>query len=191
MIPPYPNLHIFANGISNNANFSAGDYRSMMKVSYVIAPLVSLQSLTLRVQVILPLVDAVTNDARITLAFRSFVEWHHLAVAEVHTDTSLERLETALESLSENLRVFEKYSDSNLKFIKMHMLTKYAIDIRSRGTVDNYSTEISERQHIKDAKDPFRSSNHRDAVLQVTTCYRRSHSNALRKRSLMSAALSV
>ncbi|CAE6427749.1 unnamed protein product [Rhizoctonia solani] len=52
---------------------------------------------------------------------------------------------------------------------KLHMAQHYFEWIRRMGTLDGYTTDISERLHIDCVKNPWRATNHVDAMEQMTT----------------------
>lgn len=57
---------------------------------------------------------------------------------------------------------------SDFNFPKFHSLSHYADSIASRGSVDGYNTEHSERLHIDMAKHAYRASNKREYTSQMT-----------------------
>ena len=50
---------------------------------------------------------------------------------------------------------------------KIHALAHYIPRIRTWGTPDNFDTEYTEHQHIKDAKEPYRKTNKIDPIRQM------------------------
>ncbi|KAI8148693.1 hypothetical protein BJV82DRAFT_478208, partial [Fennellomyces sp. T-0311] len=98
----------------------------------------------------------------------SFINFVMLATSKEHTDESLAELDEHLASYYDYSPIFQQYSRSRFTFPKNHMLQKYANDIRSRGTIINYSTTHSEHMHILEAKKPARQTNRRfDSLLQM------------------------
>ncbi|KAG8724800.1 hypothetical protein FRC09_013986 [Ceratobasidium sp. 395] len=67
---------------------------------------------------------------------------------------------------------------------KIHMLSHYVQLIREYGTIDGYSTDISERLHIDYVKVPYRASNKVDPIEQMITLLQRQEAWAMQRKRL-------
>ncbi|KAI0071637.1 hypothetical protein K474DRAFT_1712310 [Panus rudis PR-1116 ss-1] len=105
--------------------------------------------------------------------------------AEVHTDVTLERLREALEAFHANKEVFVRLGiREHFNIPKLHSLLHYLEYIRSRGCLDGFNTELSERLHIDFAKEGFRAGNHHDYVACMIIWLVRQEKIHLRERYL-------
>ncbi|KAG8680503.1 hypothetical protein FRC09_018192 [Ceratobasidium sp. 395] len=67
---------------------------------------------------------------------------------------------------------------------KIHMLSHYVQLIREYGTIDGFSTDISERLHIDYVKVPYRASNKVDPIEQMITWLNRREAWAMQRKRL-------
>ena len=109
-------------------------------------------------------------DDRVIQAVRAVVDFISYARFEVHTETSLEKMDKAWSAIHENKAIFlELGIREHFNIPKFHSLIHYISAIRSHGTLDGYNTESPERLHIDCAKVPFRAGNKRDYTAQMAT----------------------
>jgi hypothetical protein len=98
------------------------------------------------------------------------VDFISYARFEVHTESSLEKMDKAWSVIHKNKSIFlELGIHENFNIPKFHSLIHYVSAICSHGTLDGYNTESSERLHIDFAKIPFRAGNKCDYTVQMTT----------------------
>ncbi|KAG2336453.1 hypothetical protein BDR05DRAFT_978791 [Suillus weaverae] len=106
------------------------------------------------------------SPARLVHATRSLLDFLYLAQFPVHSDSSIDALETALDEFHANKGVFEDLGIcSNFNIPKLHFLQHYAELIKLFGTTDNFNTEATERLHIDFAKDAYAATNPPDPVM--------------------------
>jgi len=67
----------------------------------------------------------------------------------------------------ENVKFYRDVSDSKLKFLKMHLLSKIIAQWREFGSLKNLDTTFFEKSHRKFAKDPFHKTNYQEIFPQV------------------------
>ena len=146
----HPTLRHFKKGISLVSQWTGDEYKNMEKVFLgVIAGAV---------------------DERVIRAVRAVVDFISYARLEVHTETSLEKMDRSWSAIHENKGIFVELGiREHFNIPKFHSLIHYISAIRSHGTLDGYNTESPERLHIDFAKAPFRAGNKRDYTAQMTT----------------------
>ena len=100
--------------------------------------------------------------------FRAFLEFCYIARKNVITETDLSALEGALSSFYANHEIFVT-SGVREEFLlpRQHSLTHYPHLIRLFGAPNGISSSITESQHIRAVKEPWRRSNRHDAVSQM------------------------
>ena len=74
------------------------------------------------------------------------------------------------------------YAESNLNFVKMHLISHFRDHIYQFGNIPMYSTEYVELAHKEQIKDGWRGSNKMDAARQILSSCDRQH--AIRMRLL-------
>jgi hypothetical protein len=104
---------------------------------------------------------------RVVCAVVDFISYAHF---EVHTESSLEKMDKAWSAIHENKSIFlELGIQENFNIPKFHSLIHYVSAIHSHGTLDGYNTKSPEHLHIDFAKVPFRAGNKHDYTVQMTT----------------------
>jgi len=107
-------------------------------------------------------------------AIRAFIEFCYIARREVQDTKSIQELEDALETFHRYRAIFKTTgvrSDFNLP--RQHSLLHYAKLIRAYGAPNGLCSSITESKHIKAIKEPWRRSNHYDALGQMLTTNQR------------------
>ncbi|KAG8682802.1 hypothetical protein FRC09_016518 [Ceratobasidium sp. 395] len=104
-------------------------------------------------------------------------------------DDDLEAMEADLAEFHELKHIFVSQGGLTSEFgwngiPKLHMLSHYVFLIREYGTVDGYSTDISERLHIDRVKTFYRSSNKVDPIEQMVTLLQRQDAWVMQRRKL-------
>ncbi|KAJ7261447.1 hypothetical protein C8J57DRAFT_1232312 [Mycena rebaudengoi] len=122
-------------------------------------------------------VIANTTDPRVQLAVWGIIDFIYYAHFETHLDQSLALLDAAWASFHDNKEVFlileiRTHFDIN----KLHKLKHYLDSIRSRGTLDGFNTENTERLHIDLAKVGYVATNKKAYTNQMTVWLRRQQS---------------
>ncbi|KAJ4484469.1 hypothetical protein C8R41DRAFT_769753 [Lentinula lateritia] len=148
-MPTHPTLRHFKQGISKVTQWTGGEYRSMAKVF--------LGTL------------AGAAEPRVIRAVRALEDFMYYAHFETHCDESLAAMHLAWQTFHAEKSVFvnlkiRKFFNIN----KVHNIKHYVESICSRGTNDNFNTEMSERLHIDLAKAGYRASNRRNFMVQMT-----------------------
>ena len=146
----HPTLRHFKKGISLVSQWTGNEYKNMEKVFLGVI--------------------AGAADGQVIRAVRAVVDFISYARFEVHTETSLEKMDRAWSAIHESKKVFlELGIRENFNIPKFHSLIHYISAVRTHGSLDGYNTESPERLHIDFAKAPFRSGNKRDYTAQMAT----------------------
>src|SRR5271169_6194246 len=140
VIPRFTGLKHFPQGITGLSALTAKDYRQIAKV-------------------ILPIVSDLLPDREPVMTFYHFLQWWHLIGKTSHSEDTIMEAEAELIAFTEHVKVFRPYSKSSFNFPKFHPMSHYTTFIKSRGSLDNFTTEHYEHQHIIDTKEPFRHTN--------------------------------
>jgi hypothetical protein len=102
-------------------------------------------------------------------AAQALLEVCYLARWEQHDTHSLDAMDRAIDTFHQNKHIFIDLGiREHFNFPKLHALEHYVHSIRSFGSADGYSTEISERLHIDFAKRAYLFTNRRDFTAQMT-----------------------
>ena len=91
----------------------------------------------------------------IVKTFYHFLQWWYLITQPSHSEYTIMGAENELAAFAKNVDVFKSYSKMLFNFPKFHSIVHYTSFIRSRGSLNNFTTEHFEHQHILDAKEPF------------------------------------
>jgi hypothetical protein len=148
-------LRHFTKGISHLSRVSGTEHEDMCRI-------------LLGVIAELPVEDR-TTARRVQLAVRAMLDYVHLAQFPEHSEESIEKLESALQSFHDSKEVFVDLGiREHFNLPKLHALRHYPMSMRLFGTADNFNTSYSERLHIDFAKSAYRSTNRKDEYPQMT-----------------------
>ncbi len=148
-LPNHAGARHFKNGISVVSQWTGHEAKEMAKVFYGI------------------LLGAV--DSGVAAAAKAILDFMTYARLQVHTTTTLQAMQQALEDFHRHKEVFiEKGIRDQFDIPKVHSLLHYIEKIRWLGTTDGFNTEATERLHIDLAKEAYRASNKRDYHAQMT-----------------------
>ncbi|KAJ7159504.1 hypothetical protein C8R46DRAFT_906545 [Mycena filopes] len=150
-MPTHPSLRHFKKGISLTTQWTGKERKNMEKVFLGV------------------LADA--TDAVVLRAVRGILDFIHYAHFETHCDESLLRLDAAWLAFHENKHGFKSREHFNIS--KIHKLKHYVDSIRSRGTVDGFNSEGTERLHIDLAKVAYNATNKKAYTRQMTVWLQR------------------
>ncbi|KAJ8468795.1 hypothetical protein ONZ45_g17114 [Pleurotus djamor] len=154
-MPPNHNIRLFLKGITTLSRVTGQEHDQMCRI---------LLGLVLD----LPLPNGFSN-VRLIRAVRAVLDFLCLAQYPVHSARTLELLEEALASFHANKEVFIDLGiRESFNIPKLHFAQHYVRFIRLYGTLDNFSTEYTERLHIDLAKDAYEATNHKDEFRQMT-----------------------
>ncbi|KAF8334796.1 hypothetical protein F5887DRAFT_1063466 [Amanita rubescens] len=105
----------------------------------------------------------------IVRTFRTFLKFCYIARQEYITEEALSKLEDALARFHENRIIFETSGvrPDGISLPRQHALVHYPSLIRAFGAPNGLSTSITECQHIRSVKEPWRRSNHNNTLGQV------------------------
>ncbi|KAJ3725300.1 hypothetical protein C8R42DRAFT_575845, partial [Lentinula raphanica] len=148
-MPTHPTLRHFKKGISGVKQWTGGEYRSMAKV----------------------FLGAVADAAEpgVVRAVRALEDFMYYAHFETHCDETLQAMHAAWETFHAEKSIFlDLEIRKHFNISKIHNIKHYIESICSRGTTDNFNSEISERLHIDLAKAGYRASNKRNFMVQMT-----------------------
>ena len=76
------------------------------------------------------------------------------------------------------------HSESNFRFVRMHLISYFRDHIYMFGNIPRYSTEYGELAHKEQIKDGWRRSNKIGAAPQILGSYSRQHAIRLRLLNL-------
>ncbi|KAI0038015.1 hypothetical protein FA95DRAFT_1449770, partial [Auriscalpium vulgare] len=154
-LPRNHNTRWFSSGISHLSRVSGQEHKDICRI-------------ILGLVVDLPLPDG-QSPVRLVRALRALLDFLYLAQYPSHSDDTLKYLTSALQRFHDNKHIFEELGiRDQFNLPKLHALTHYVESIKLFGTTDNYNTEATERLHIDYTKDAYRSTNHKDALPQMT-----------------------
>lgn len=114
-----------------------------------------------------------------------FINFYYMVSAPALTENNLKEAEKELHQFYSHREVFRKFSASDMKFPKMHGLTKYIRAYRENGAVQNYNSEHSESRHCTDLKQPYRESNRVGYLAQILRNLNHRQSLHWKRRKLM------
>jgi hypothetical protein len=108
-------------------------------------------------------------------AVRSRLDFMYLAQLSQHIDHTLRLMSERLTDydlarvvyIRNGARRGKKGIINHMKYPKGHANHHYAQGIKYNGTIDNYSTETPETNHIASCKEPWKESNRKDFMYQV------------------------
>ena len=102
-------------------------------------------------------------------AICAILDFVYLAQYPVHSEETLDLLQSALEHFHMNKQIFIDLGiRQNFDIPKLHFVGHYRLFIELYGTTDNTNMEYTERLHINLAKDAYRSTNRKDEYPQMT-----------------------
>lgn len=104
-----------------------------------------------------------------TRAVGAFLEFIYLARRDVLDENSLEEMDDALNRFHENRQIFVETGvrDENSTPPRQHSMKHYVESIKLFGALNGLCTSITESKHIKAVKQPWRRSNHFNALVQM------------------------
>ncbi|KAG2128536.1 uncharacterized protein EDB93DRAFT_1256658 [Suillus bovinus] len=109
------------------------------------------------------------SPARLVHATRSLLDFLYFAQLPVHSNSSIDALQMALDEFHANKGVFEDLGiHNNFNIPKLHFLQHYAELIELFGMTDNFNMEATERLHIDFGKHAYAATNHKDKFWQMT-----------------------
>ncbi|KAG1786129.1 uncharacterized protein HD556DRAFT_1449985 [Suillus plorans] len=108
-------------------------------------------------------------EPRMFQAVRAVLDFIYYAQYQAHTDTTLMRMQDALDIFHTNKEVFVELGlREHFNIPKFHSMRHYVQAIRSLGSTDGFNSESPERLHIDYAKDAYQVSNKVDYIAQMT-----------------------
>ena len=145
----HSNLRHFRDGISLVSQWTGHEFKEMEKV------FVGLLS------------GAV--QPRVLQAARSVLDFIYYSQLPVQSTQSLNALRTSLNEFHDNKQIFLDLGvRDDFNFPKLHAMQHYIDVIKSRGSPDQFNTELPERLHIDFAKDAYRATNKHNYIRQMT-----------------------
>jgi hypothetical protein len=100
--------------------------------------------------------------------FRAFLEFCYIARRDVITEDHLAELQTALARFHQYRNIYiETGVRSNFLLPRQHSMMHYHSLIRKFGSPNGLCTSITESKHIRAIKEPWRRSNHSEALGQM------------------------
>ncbi|KAJ8691164.1 hypothetical protein PTI98_010760 [Pleurotus ostreatus] len=107
--------------------------------------------------------------SRMVQAIRAFLEFCYLTRRNVHDEATLRDLENALKRFHAFRTIFQETGvrPEGFSLPRQHALTHYHTHIRLFGAPNGLCSSITESKHIKAVKEPWRRSNHFEAIMQM------------------------
>ncbi|KAL0957430.1 hypothetical protein HGRIS_001227 [Hohenbuehelia grisea] len=107
--------------------------------------------------------------SRMVKAIRAFLEFCYLSRRNVHDESTLRDLENALKRFHSFRMIFQETGvrPDGFSLPRQHALTHYHAHIRLFGAPNGLCSSITESKHIKAVKEPWRRSNHFEAIMQM------------------------
>jgi hypothetical protein len=151
-MPAYCGLRHFQRGISGISQFTGNEYRQMEKVF---------------IGVMCGLHD---EDPRILTAARAVLDFVYLSSYPAHSESSLDGMKAALDAFHWHKQVFIDIGAClHFNIPKLHSMQHYINSIIDLGSLDGYTTDISEQLHIDFAKLAYCASNRKEYLHQMVT----------------------
>ncbi|KAG1906491.1 uncharacterized protein F5891DRAFT_941482 [Suillus fuscotomentosus] len=108
-------------------------------------------------------------EPRVFQAARAILDFIYYAQYHAHTDTTLMRMQEALNVFHANKAVFIEHGlREHFNIPKVHSMCHYVQSIRSLGSADGFNSESPEHLHIDYAKDAYQVSSKVDYIAQMT-----------------------
>ncbi|KAG1866944.1 hypothetical protein C8R48DRAFT_599934 [Suillus tomentosus] len=108
-------------------------------------------------------------EPRVFRAARAVLDFIYYAQYQAHTDTTLARMQEALDVFHVNKDVFVELGlRQHFNIPKVHSMRHYVQSIRALGSADGFNSESPERLHIDYAKDAYQASSKVDYIAQMT-----------------------
>ncbi|KAG6808411.1 hypothetical protein H0H92_004236 [Tricholoma furcatifolium] len=159
-MPPNHNIRIFTKGISTLSRVSGQEHDYICRI-------------LLGLVINAPLPDSL-SPARLLASVRALLDFLYLAQYPIHTDESLELLDTALDNFHQNKDIFIDLGiRESFNIPKLHWAQHYSYAIKLYGTTDNVNTQYTERLHIDLAKDVYAATNKKDEFRQMALWVKR------------------
>ncbi|KAK1224152.1 hypothetical protein PQX77_012956 [Marasmius sp. AFHP31] len=145
-MPRHSELRHFKKGISLVVQWTGNEYKHMEKVFLGVL--------------------SGTAPREVVVCVRAVLDFIHYAQLEIHTDGSLEKMDTALRTFHDHKEAaFTTREHFNIP--KIHSMQHYVPTIQSHGVATGYNTEWSERLHIDFTKLAYRASNRKEFIKQM------------------------
>ncbi|RHZ52764.1 hypothetical protein Glove_457g35 [Diversispora epigaea] len=153
-IPRHLQLKVFKKGIQLS-RLTASEYRDMMKIMVF-----------------------VVDDLQIEDLSEVYVKWNEmylLSRSEKFKESDLKNFQKAINDWGDLfIKLFQKISNSHLKFSKLHSWIYHIVDtIQEYGVINGYTTETYESLHKTYVKIPYRLSNKKEVEKQIMENIRR------------------
>jgi hypothetical protein len=129
--------------------------------------------------------------------FRALLEFYYIARRDVITEDDLDGLQDAISRFHSYRKIFSAVCGANgFSLPRQHSIVHYPALIQLFGAPNGLCTSITESKHIRAVKEPWRRSNHNEALFQMLVTNQRldqlaaAHAN-FSKQGLLSGTLST
>ncbi|KAI1782777.1 hypothetical protein LXA43DRAFT_1137866, partial [Ganoderma leucocontextum] len=148
LTPPFPGLHHFKQG-RDFKQWTGDDSKGLMKIY-------------------LPAISGIVPEA-VVRAMAAFLEFCYLARRAYLTDTTLRQMDDARQRFHQYRTIFQTSGvrPDGFSLPRQHSLDHYLQHIRNFGAPNGLCSSITEAKHIKAVKEPWRRSNHYEALGQM------------------------
>ena len=168
LAPPFPGLRHFKQG-RDFKQWTGDDSKGLMKVCLPLYTAgFSQPHPPSHNQIYLPAIAGIVPE-EVVRAMAAFLEFCYLAHRAYLTDTTLRRMEDARQQFHQYRTIFQTSGvrPDGFSLPRQHSLDHYPQHIRNFGAPNGLCTSITEAKHIKAVKEPWRRSNHYEALGQM------------------------
>ncbi|KAI1790338.1 hypothetical protein LXA43DRAFT_1083303 [Ganoderma leucocontextum] len=146
--PPFPGLRHFKQG-RDFKQWTGDDSKGLMKIY-------------------LPAISGIVPEA-VVQAMAAFLEFCYLARRAYLTDATLRKMDDARHRFHQHRTIFQTSGvrPDGFSLPRQHSLDHYVQHIRNFGAPNGLCSSITEAKHIKAVKEPWRRSNHYEALGQM------------------------
>ncbi|RIB22378.1 hypothetical protein C2G38_2174152 [Gigaspora rosea] len=163
-IPRFPGFKIFKNGISLLARITASEYRNIMKIMIFVLDNLNIGK---TIQEKLLKLYEVWNNMYILSHYEEFTE-SDLRVGQKNTLPLNDFENLIIDWAKKFIALFNTYSNSELKFPKLHSWVYHTTDlIKKYGSLNSFSTETYESLNKDFVKKPYYLTNKQNIEDQI------------------------
>jgi hypothetical protein len=165
--PSFPGLRRFPEG-RGFKQWTGDDSKALMKVGICIVLLLVLMNSLVTMQVYLPAIASYV-PSQMLRAVSSFMEFCYLVRRSVLDEDDIDEINRTIIHFHQERKIFEREGvrPDGISLPRQHSLVHYAYLITEFGAPNGLCSSITESKHIKAVKDPWRRSNHHNALSQM------------------------
>ena len=175
LAPPFPGLRRFKQG-RNFQQWTGNDSKALMKV-FIPFFTTAAHQITPYVQVWMSAIEGFVPH-EVIRCFNAYLDFCYIARASIFTQSTLDRLDDALERFHKHRQVFQHLgvrdpTPAGVSLPRQHSMVHYRRHIENFGAPNGLCSSITESKHISVVKRPWRRSSRYNAVYQIMETNRR------------------